>query len=237
MVEFKLKMKMNSNKTQCILFATPKFNKRIEIFQITIDDSVRHMEDKVKNLGVIFDSLLSFEHHIKSLCSRLNGNLSYLNMVKNTLGKKSRILLVSALIFSHLNYCSSIWGKCSEKLQNEVEKCTNFAAKVASNGKYLKRDHVTPLLRDLKWINFISILQLNEASFMYKNLYISADSNAKKINFDLRNKVSQRITRNGSDVCTYRLSKNSSRTKSCPSISRKAVEFDPDEYQKFKYHC
>ena len=82
----------------------------------------------------------------------------------------------------------------------EVQKCINFAAKVASNGKYLKRDHLTPLLKDLKWINFNSILQLNEASFMYKNLYVSADSNVKKINSDLRNKVSQRITRNGYDV-------------------------------------
>ena len=45
-------LKINSNKTQCILFATPNFNKRTETFQITIDDTVRHMEDKVKNLGV-----------------------------------------------------------------------------------------------------------------------------------------------------------------------------------------
>ena len=29
--------------------------------------------------------------------------------------------------------CSSIWGKCGEKLQMEVQKCINFAAKVASN--------------------------------------------------------------------------------------------------------
>ena len=90
--------------------------------------------------------------------------------------------------------------KCSEKLQYEIQKCINFVAKVASNGKYLKRDHVTPLLRDLKLINFNSILQLNEASFMHKNLYVSADSNVKKIIFDIRNKVSQIITRNGSDV-------------------------------------
>ena len=101
-------------------------------------------------------SCLSFEHHIKSLCSRLNGTISYLNSFKNTLDQKSRILLINALIFSHLNYCSSICGKCSEKLQYEVQKCINFAAKVASNGKYLKRDHVTPLLRNLKWINFNS---------------------------------------------------------------------------------
>ena len=180
---------MNSNKTQCILFATPSFNKSTETFQITIDDTVGHMEDKVKSRGVIFDSHLSFEHHIKSLWSRLNGILSYLNRVKNTLDQKSRILLINALIFSHLNYCSSIWGKSSEKMQYEVQKCINFAAKVASNGKYLKCDHVTPLLRDLKWINFNSILQLNEASFMYTNLYVSADSNVKKINFDLRSKV------------------------------------------------
>ena len=78
-------LKINSNKTQCILFPTPNFNKRTETFQITIDNTVRHTEDKFKNLGVIFGSLLSFEHHIKSLCSRLNGTLSYLNRVKNTL--------------------------------------------------------------------------------------------------------------------------------------------------------
>ena len=38
---------------------------------------------------------------------------------------------------------------------------------------------------------------------MYKNLYVSADSKVKKINFVLRNNVSQRITRNGSGAgCT-----------------------------------
>ena len=43
-------LKINSNTTQCIHFATPNFNKRTETFQITIDQTVRHLEDKVKNL-------------------------------------------------------------------------------------------------------------------------------------------------------------------------------------------
>ena len=80
-------LKMNSNKTQCILFATPNFNKQTGTFQITIDDTLRQMEDKVKNPGVLFDSRLSFEHHMKPLCSRLNGTLSYLNMVRTLLIK------------------------------------------------------------------------------------------------------------------------------------------------------
>ena len=52
-------------------------------------------------------------------------------------------------------------------------------------------------LTDLKWINLSSILRLNEASFMYKNLDVAADSNVKNIVFDLRNMAWQRITRNG----------------------------------------
>ena len=35
-------LKMNSNKTQCILFSTLNFNKLTETFQITIDNTVRH---------------------------------------------------------------------------------------------------------------------------------------------------------------------------------------------------
>ena len=156
------------------------------------------MEDTVKNPRVILDSRLSLEHHIKSLCSRLNWTLSYLNRVKNTHDQKSRILLMNALIFFHINYCSSVWGKCSENCSMKYKNVSTLLQKcMASNGKYLKRDHVTALLRDLKWINFYSILRPNEDSLFIK-LYVSADSNMWIC--DLRNKVSQRITRNGSDV-------------------------------------
>ena len=58
-------LKMNPNKTQCILFATPNFNKCTETFQLTIDRMVKQMEYKVKKLGVIFDSFLSLDCHIK----------------------------------------------------------------------------------------------------------------------------------------------------------------------------
>ena len=119
-------LKMNSNKTQCILFAPPIFNKRTETFQIIINDTVRHMGDKVNNLGVIFDSRLSFEHHIKSLCSRLNGTPYYLNRVKNTLDLMSRMLLINALIFYRLNYRVNAVKNCSMKYKNAstlLQKC------------------------------------------------------------------------------------------------------------------
>ena len=168
---------------------------------------VKHMEDKFKNLGVIFGSL-PFDCHIKSLFSRLNGTLSYLNRiirvlfrseVQDTPNKCSYLLLSKRLQFIqygenavkklHAVYIHIIYFE-----SYEVKKCINFAAKVASNVKYLKRNHVTLHIKDLDWIKFSRILQLHQASLMYTNLHALADSNAKKINFDLRNKVSQRIT-------------------------------------------
>ena len=71
---------------------------------------------------------------------------------------------------------------------------------------------------------------------MYKNLYVSADLNVKKINFVLRNKVSQSITRNGSDVhIDYRRTAVGQKAV-LVSGAKLCVEFNPDEYQKFKYH-
>ena len=39
-------------------------------------------------------------------------------------------------------------------MQYEVNKCINFDAKVINSGKYLKREYVIPILKDLKLINF-----------------------------------------------------------------------------------
>ena len=60
--------------------------------------------------------------------------ISYQNRVKNTLDQKSRILLTDALIFSHLNYCSSIKSICSEKLHHEVQKCVTLLQKWQARG-------------------------------------------------------------------------------------------------------
>ena len=79
-------------------------------------------------------------------------------------------------------------------------KMYKICRKSASNWNFSKRDHFTALLKDLKRINFNSILQLNEASLMYKKSPCIIRFKCEKDNFYLLNKVTQRITRNGSDL-------------------------------------
>ena len=91
-------------------------------------------------------------------------------------------------------------------------------------------------IRRLKWINFNGNLRLNEASFMYKKPYVSAESNVKKTNFGLRNKVSQRITRNGSDVhIDYRITAVGQKAVSV-SCAKLWNSMPMNIMEKFKYH-
>ena len=94
-----------------------------------------------------------------------------------------KILIINLDMFS-TNYCSSIYG---------VNAVKHYSMKYKSGKQWeiFKTRQRHPLLRDLKWINFNSMLWLNETSFMYKNRYALAVSNVKKINLDVRNKVSQ----------------------------------------------
>ena len=105
----------------------------------------------------------------------------------------SVVLLINALIFSHLNYCSSIRGKRSAKQLNEVrtKMCQLLRQKLHATGNICSSNEIMspPPLKDLKWIIFNSILRSNEASYMCTNLNFETDSNVKKINFALRNKV------------------------------------------------
>ena len=69
---------------------------------------------------------------------KTNGTLSYLNRVINTTDQGPRILLINALIFSHVNYCRSIWGECSENLQYDEFFLSTLHQKEQATGNSAK---------------------------------------------------------------------------------------------------
>ena len=66
------------------------------------------LDNEVKSLGVWLDPNMTFGHHDDKLCPKLNGTLMFLSRTKKQLDFKSRLLLINALIFSHLNYFPTI---------------------------------------------------------------------------------------------------------------------------------
>ena len=71
----------------------------------------------------------------------------------------------------------------------------NFAAKVVSEGHYTKRDHVSPLNKELQWLRVNNTIKLNTAVFMHKALKTASHPNNLK--FAQRKQRNSRNIRNG----------------------------------------
>ena len=71
---------LNAKKTQCIFIGARQYISRIHD-NITINFNCNEIrpQNKVKNLGIIFDNYMTFEHHIDALHRKVMGTLIYLN--------------------------------------------------------------------------------------------------------------------------------------------------------------
>ena len=104
------RLSLNISKTEFIIFRPPRTKlaqritlslNRIKIFEST----------KIKYLGVIMDSKLTWKHHIFELRKKLNKAVGMIYKLKN-IGCDQRILrsLYYSLFQSHLTYGLCVWG-------------------------------------------------------------------------------------------------------------------------------
>ena len=77
-----------------------------------------------------------------------------------------RYLLITALVFSKMLYCSSVWANTSFLNVNKLPSIQNFACRIVTNTR--KYDHVTPLLRKLNWLPVREQLRYRDTVLAYK---------------------------------------------------------------------
>lgn len=161
---------LNPNKTQCIFIGTRQIISRIPAnTTIRFDGNNVQPVSHVKNLGVHMDSCMRFDTHINELNKKVMGTLMYINRISNNFDKPTRLLIVQSLVLSLLNYCIIIWGTTNNTLLNKVKKLQNFAAKVAAGGAR-KYDHVTPILKELQWLNIGKKITFDKAVAIFKQV-------------------------------------------------------------------
>ena len=61
-----------------------------------------------KNLGLVFDDKLSFKNHISSITKSSNFHLFRIKKIRTSLSRNLTKTLISALILSRIDYCSSL---------------------------------------------------------------------------------------------------------------------------------
>ena len=77
---------------------------------VIIDGRVIHPSASVRNLGVIFDSTLSFDAHINSISKSANFHLRRIRHIRKYCSKRITKLLINALVLSRIDYCGSLFS-------------------------------------------------------------------------------------------------------------------------------
>ena len=119
-------------------------------------------------LGVILDKHLSYDEHISKIVSSCNLKLKQISRVKYLFDEKTLIFIIQSLVFSSLFYCSTLWSNTSNKNIAKLQLVQNFAARIVTKSR--KFDHITPILKQLKWIPVKDTLYLREAVMTFKSI-------------------------------------------------------------------
>ena len=141
---------LNTSKTKLMVFGSRQMISKVPDFRLSLLGKELIPVQTAKDLGVTFDSSLSFDCHVVKTASSCMSSLAQINRVKHVLDKSLLILVIRSLVFSKMYYCSSVWANTTANNIRRLQAVQNFAARIITKSR--KFDHITPLLTELHWI-------------------------------------------------------------------------------------
>ena len=114
---------------------------------ILVDSSLVSPSDNVEYLGVNLDSLMNLERHINKITSNAYYHLRNISKIRQVLDISSARSLIQSTVISRLDFCNSLLSNAPQRLTIKLQRVQNQAARVIH--KKRKRDHMTPVLKEL----------------------------------------------------------------------------------------
>ena len=124
-----------------------------------VNDIVKFCDVELKSsgletvLGIEIDQKLTFNCHVKTLCSKAAKKLSAIQRIANIIDKEKRNLLFNAIIKSQFSYCPLLWMFCSRRSKNLINNIHERALRATFD------DHTT---------NFAQLLEKKRESTIYQ---------------------------------------------------------------------
>ena len=117
------RLMLNDNKTEVLLTGSAGSLSMLERPSIRMGDSEINFSNKVKNLGIHFDSDLASSSHVNALIRTMYMYLELrkIGKIRHLINTDCAVLLVSSPVLSKLDYCNSLLaGLHSEKLKKKT---------------------------------------------------------------------------------------------------------------------
>ena len=101
-------LKLNQDKTEVLVIATKANLLKTQVSSLSLGNICLRTKPQVRDLGVVFDSVLSMEQHVASICKSAYMHLYNIGRIRHCINQKTAEILVHALIASKLDYWNSV---------------------------------------------------------------------------------------------------------------------------------
>ena len=145
------KLKLNPDKTEFILIGSKYSRKQLHsLFPTDILGNKVAPASNVKNLGVVFDSNLTFTDHISQVIKSTRFHIRDLYRIRHLLDLNTAILLANALVSSRIDYCNSLFASLTLSELKRLQGVQNSLWRVVTRSS--RYTHTTPNLEKLHWL-------------------------------------------------------------------------------------
>jgi len=96
-------------------------------------------------------------------------HLMSLRPVVRSLATDAAKMMIQAFVSLRLDYCNSLFYRISDRLIRRLQAVQNAAARLVTGTR--RRDHISPVLRQLHWLPVHQRTKFKLAVLVYKSLY------------------------------------------------------------------
>ena len=143
-------LKLNEDKTEVIAFGTKQKLAAVQDMTLTIGEHTVYPSPKATNLGVTFDSLMTMEAHISSICKCSFYQIRNIAHIRRFLSTPAVKSLVQACVTSRLDYGNALLYGLPKTSIHRLQRIQNVAARIVTGAD--RQSHITPILSQLHWL-------------------------------------------------------------------------------------
>jgi hypothetical protein len=160
---------LNQSKSEFMVIGLPKQLSKLDKPSLSMpDNTILLPVDSARNLGIIFDSNLSFSNQISALTKSCYYHIRDLRRIRNCLNTETAKIIATSLVHSKLDYCNSLYLNLPSSLLNRLQLIQNAAARAVTHTR--KHQHITPVLKSLHWLKIHERIHYKIISLTYNAL-------------------------------------------------------------------
>ena len=146
------KLSLNVDKTNFIVFSR---RRTINDVYIKIEGKNIERVTKVKFLGVIIDSKLTWKEHINYISNSISKSIGIIYKAKKVLTRSTLIGLYYSFVYPYLTYCNIVWGRTHKIYVNRLFLLQKKIIRIVTFSNF--QAHTHGLFKETEILNIFQI--------------------------------------------------------------------------------